>query len=157
VDGSNIDDRGDYRPGRKAAAERGVRSPLDEAGLTKDDIRALSRAMHLPTWDKPAFACLSSRFPYGDRITREKVTQVGKAEDQLLALGLRTLRVRHHGDVARIELGPEDFQKAVNGLRDEVVKRIKAAGYRYVAVDLQGYRSGAMNEVLDQASQVRRP
>jgi uncharacterized protein len=157
VDGSNVDDRGDYRPGRKAAAERGVRSPLDEAGLTKDDIRALSRAMHLPTWDKPAFACLSSRFPYGDRITREKVTQVGKAEDQLLALGLRTLRVRHHGDVARIELGPEDFQKAVNGLRDEVVKRIKAAGYRYVAVDLQGYRSGAMNEVLDQASQVRRP
>jgi uncharacterized protein len=148
VDGSNLDDRGDFRPGRQAACELGVRSPLEEAGLTKDDIRTLSREMNLPTWDKPAFACLSSRFPYGDQITREKVDQVGKAEDLLFELGLRTLRVRHHGDVARIELGPEDFNKVVNKLRDKVLTRVKAAGYSYVAIDLQGYRTGSMNEIL---------
>ncbi len=148
ADGSNVDDRGDYRPGRQAARELGVRSPLDEAGLTKNDIRALSREMGLPTWDKPAFACLSSRFPYGTPITREKVSQVGRAEDALWGLGLRVLRVRHHGDVARIELGPDEFDRVVNGLRDEVVRAVKAAGYTYVALDLQGYRTGAMNEVL---------
>ncbi|NOY44985.1 MAG: ATP-dependent sacrificial sulfur transferase LarE [Deltaproteobacteria bacterium] len=148
ADGSNVDDRGDYRPGRQAARELGVRSPLDEAGLTKGDIRALSREMGLPTWDKPAFACLSSRFPYGTPITREKVSQVGRAEDALWRLGLRVLRVRHHGDVARIELGPEEFERVVNGLRDEVVRAVKGAGYTYVALDLQGYRTGAMNEVL---------
>lgn len=148
VDGSNLDDRGDFRPGRQAAAELGVRSPLDEAGLTKDDIRELSRQMCLPTWNKPSFACLSSRFPYGDPITREKVAQVGKAEDLLLQIGLRTLRVRSHGTVARLELGPEDFEKVVNGLREEVVKRIKEAGFTYVALDLQGYRTGAMNEIF---------
>ncbi len=148
ADGSNVDDRGDYRPGRQAARELGVRSPLDEAGLTKNDIRALSREMGLPTWDKPAFACLSSRFPYGTPITREKVSQVGRAEDALWRLGLRVLRVRHHGDVARIELGPDEFDRVVNGLRDEVVRAVKAAGYTYVALDLQGYRTGAMNEVL---------
>jgi len=152
VDGSNLDDRGDFRPGRKAATELGVKSPLDEAGLTKDDIRELSRAMGLPTWDKPAFACLSSRFAYGDPITREKVAQVGKAEDLLLQLGLRTLRVRSHGNVARLEVGPEEFARVVNGLREEVVGRIKAAGFTYVALDLQGYRTGAMNESLDQGS-----
>jgi uncharacterized protein len=152
VDGSNLDDRSDYRPGRQAAAEQGVRSPLDEAGLTKDDIRKLSNEMNLPTWDKPAFACLSSRFPYGDQITREKVAQVGKAEEFLMELGLRTLRVRHHDNVARIELGPEDFDKVVNGLRDEVVNKVKEAGYSYVALDLQGYRTGAMNEVLTKDS-----
>ncbi|WP_025321428.1 ATP-dependent sacrificial sulfur transferase LarE [Deferrisoma camini] len=148
ADGSNVDDRGDYRPGRQAARELGVRSPLDEAGLTKDDIRALSREMGLPTWDKPAFACLSSRFPYGTPITREKVSQVGRAEDALWRLGLRVLRVRHHGDVARIELGPGEFERVVNGLRDEVVRAVKGAGYTYVALDLQGYRTGAMNETL---------
>ena len=148
ADGSNVDDRGDYRPGRQAARELGVRSPLDEAGLTKDDIRALSREMGLPTWDKPAFACLSSRFPYGTPITREKVSQVGRAEDALWRLGLRVLRVRHHGDVARIELGPEEFDRVVNGLRDEVVRAVKGAGYTYVALDLQGYRTGAMNETI---------
>lgn len=148
VDGSNLDDRGDYRPGRQAARELGVRSPLEEAGLTKQDIRELSREMGLPTWDKPAFACLSSRFPYGVRITREKVTQVGRAEEGLRELGLRVLRVRHHGDVARLELGPDEFQRVVNGLRDEVVRIVKDAGYTYVALDLQGYRTGAMNEAL---------
>ena len=105
VDGSNLDDRSDYRPGRQAMAELGVRSPLEEAGFTKADIRELSRELGLPTWDKPAFACLSSRFPYGTEITREKVSQVGRAEESLRELGLRVLRVRHHGDVARIELG----------------------------------------------------
>lgn len=150
VDGSNLDDRGDYRPGRQAACELKVRSPLDEVGLTKNDIRELSKAMNLPTWDKPAFACLSSRFPYGDRITREKVTQVGKAEDLLLELGLRVLRVRHHGNVARIELGPEEFDKAVNELREEILTRVKGVGFNFVALDLQGYRTGAMNEVLDE-------
>ncbi len=149
ADGSNVDDRGDYRPGRVAARELGVRSPLEEAGLTKQDIRELSRLMGLPTWDKPAFACLSSRFPYGTRITREKVSQVGRAEDALWRLGLRVVRVRHHGDVARIELGPEEFDRVVNGLRDAVVRAVKEAGYTYVALDLQGYRTGAMNEALD--------
>jgi len=149
ADGSNADDRGDYRPGRRAIRELGVRSPLEEAGLSKNDIRELSREMCLPTWDKPAFACLSSRFPYGDRITREKLSRVGRAEEALRDLGLRVVRVRHHGDVARLELGPEEFARAANGLRREIVRRVKAAGYPYVALDLQGYRTGAMNEVLD--------
>lgn len=148
LDGSNLDDRSDYRPGKQAVQELGVRSPLEEAGFTKADIRALSREMGLSTWDKPAFACLSSRFPYGTEITREKVSQVGRAEESLRELGLRVLRVRHHGDVARIELGEEEFSQAVNELRTEVVARVKAAGYAYVALDLQGYRTGAMNEVL---------
>ncbi len=148
VDGSNLDDRGDYRPGKLALGELGVRSPLVEAGFTKVDIRELSRELGLPNWDKPAFACLSSRFPYGDEITREKVSQVGQAEESLRELGLRVLRVRHHGDVARIELGPKEFQLVVNELRDEVIGRVKSAGYAYVALDLQGYRTGAMNEIL---------
>ena len=148
ADGSNVDDRGDYRPGRRALRELGVRSPLEEAGLSKADIRELSKAMDLPTWDKPSFACLSSRFPYGVTITREKLTVVGRAEDALRELGLRTLRVRHHGDVARLELGADEFGRVVNGLRDEVVRRVKEAGYTYVALDLQGYRTGAINEAL---------
>jgi uncharacterized protein len=148
ADGSNADDRGDYRPGRQAARELGVRSPLDEVGLTKDEIRQLSQARGLPTWDKPAFACLSSRFPYGTRITRENVAQVGRAEEGLRDLGLRVLRVRHHGDVARLELGSEEFERVVNGLRGDVVRIVKEAGYTYVSLDLQGYRTGAMNEVL---------
>ncbi len=148
LDGTNIDDRSDHRPGRQAAEEIGVRSPLEEAGFTKQDIRDLSRAMDLPTWDKPAFACLSSRFPYGTAITAGRVHQVGQAEESLRELGFRTLRVRYHGDVARLELGPEEFSRAVENLRDEVTQRVKAAGFAYVALDLQGYRSGAMNEVL---------
>lgn len=148
LDGSNVDDLGDYRPGRTATRELSVRSPLIEAGLSKNDIRELSRAMGLSTWDKPAFACLSSRFPYGVRITREKLTRVGRAEEALRGLGLRVVRVRHHGDVARLELGPREFLQAVNGLRDEIVRRVKEAGYTYVALDLQGYRTGAMNEAL---------
>ena len=148
ADGSNIDDRNDYRPGRAALKELSVRSPLEEAGLSKADIRELSKAMELPTWNKPSFACLASRFPYGIPITREKLTVVGLAEEALRDLGLRTLRVRHHGDVARLEFGPEEFGRVVNGLREEVVRRVKDAGYTYVALDLQGYRTGAMNEAL---------
>ncbi len=151
ADGSNLDDRGDHRPGRRAARELGVRSPLEEAGLGKPEIRALSRKLGLPTWDKPAFACLSSRFPYGTPITREKVSQVGRAEEGLRALGLRVLRVRHHGDVARLEVGPEEFSRLAGELREEAVRLVKAAGYAYVALDLQGYRTGALNEVLDAA------
>jgi uncharacterized protein len=146
LDGTNLDDLGDLRPGRRAAAEIGVRSPLEEAGLTKDDIRQLSQALKLPTWNKPAFACLSSRFPYGTAITAERVDQVGKAEEALRVLGFRTLRVRYHGDVARLELGQEEFEAATGTLREEVLQCVKAAGFVYVAIDLQGYRSGSMNE-----------
>ncbi|MCP4896507.1 MAG: ATP-dependent sacrificial sulfur transferase LarE [bacterium] len=152
ADGSNVDDRGDYRPGRDAARELEVRSPLDEAGFDKADIRSLSHELDLPTWDKPALACLSSRFPYGTAITRELVAQVGQAEEGLRALGFRVLRVRHHGDVARVELGSAEFDRAVGELREKVVEIVKGAGYAYVALDLQGYRTGAMNEVLDKES-----
>ena len=152
LDGSNLDDRGDYRPGKLAACELNVRSPLDEAGFSKEDIRVLSRAMDLPTWDKPSFACLSSRFPYGTTITRAKVSQVGRAEENLRELGLRTIRVRHHGNMARIELGPAEFERVVNGLRDDVIRMVKSAGYTYVALDLQGYRTGSMNEVLEKSA-----
>jgi uncharacterized protein len=146
LDGTNCDDAGDHRPGRKAAEELQVRSPLEEAGFTKQDIRDLSRTMTLPTWDKPAFACLSSRFPYGTAITAARVGQVGLAEESLRELGFRTLRVRYHGDVARIELGEEEFARATGMARDDVVRLVKAAGFTYVALDLQGYRTGAMNE-----------
>jgi uncharacterized protein len=146
LDGTNVDDAGDHRPGRTAAEELQVRSPLEEAGFTKQDIRDLSQFMGLPTWDKPAFACLSSRFPYGTDITPERVGQVGRAEESLRGLGFRTLRVRYHGSVARIELGEVEFGMAVGNLRDDVVRRVKAAGFTYVALDLQGYRTGAMNE-----------
>ena len=146
LDGTNIDDAGDHRPGRIAAEELLVRSPLEEAGFTKQDIRDLSREMGLPTWDKPAFACLSSRFPYGTAITPERVGQVGLAEESLRGLGFRTLRVRYHGSVARIELGEQEFERATGALRDEVVRLVKEAGFTYVALDLQGYRAGAMNE-----------
>jgi len=146
LDGTNIDDAGDHRPGRTAAAELGVRSPLEEAGFTKQDIRDLSRTLGLPTWDKPAFACLSSRFPYGTAITPARVGQVGRAEESLRSLGFRTLRVRYHGSVARIELGEGEFELATGIHRNDIVRVVKAAGFTYVALDLQGYRTGAMNE-----------
>ena len=147
LDGTNVDDAGDHRPGRTAAEELQVRSPLEESGFTKQDIRDLSREMGLATWDKPAFACLSSRFPYGTAITPERVGQVGLAEESLRSLGFRTLRVRYHGSVARIELGDHEFGLATGAVRDEVVRLVKEAGFTYVALDLQGYRTGAMNEV----------
>ncbi len=148
LDGSNLDDLDDHRPGSRAAREFGVRSPLQEAGLTKDDIRKLSQALQLPTWNKPAFACLSSRFPYGVAITAERLRQVAEAEEELYGLGFRTLRVRYHGDVARLELGEKEYAAATGSLRDRVVRCVREAGFTYVAVDLQGYRSGAMNETI---------
>jgi len=148
ADGANVDDGRDYRPGRQATREQGVRSPLDEAGLGKDEIRQLSRALGLPTWDKPALACLSSRFPYGTPITRAKLLQLERAETALRQLGLRQLRVRHHGDVARLEVAAEDIEQVAGALRGAVVRALREAGFAYVALDLEGYRTGAMNEVI---------
>ncbi len=149
VDGCNVDDTGDHRPGRIAAAEHGVRSPLIEAGLTKDEIRALSRERGLPTWDKPAMACLSSRIPYGTPVTVETLERIAAAEAFLHSLGIRQLRVRHHDDVARIELEPDGMAVLMqDGTRERVVERLKELGYAYVTVDLAGFRSGSMNETL---------
>ena len=138
------------RPGRRAAAEHGVRSPLIEAGLTKEDIRSLSKERGLPTWDKPAMACLSSRIPYGSPVTVEALDQIEAAEAFLRSLGLRQLRVRHHGAVARIELDEAGMAIIMSGRRQAVVERLKALGFRYVTLDLAGFRSGSMNEVLKQ-------
>lgn len=148
VDGTNIDDTQDYRPGSKAAQELGVRSPLKEAGFTKDDIRRLSRELGLSTWDKPSYACMSSRFPYGEPITLENIARVSAAEDFLRGLGFGQFRVRHHGDIARIELTPDEFSTALEK-RNEIVSKLKGIGYTYVTLDLQGYRTGSMNEVLN--------
>ncbi len=153
VDGSNADDARDYRPGMRAAVELGVRSPLREAELTKADIRELSQQMSLPTWDKPSLACLASRFPYGDHITRDALQMVGKAEEHLLGLGFRQVRVRHHRDIARIEVDPPEIGRLLDErLRCQVVTRLKEIGYKYAAIDLEGYRSGSMNEVLGVSS-----
>jgi uncharacterized protein len=148
LDGGNLDDRFDYRPGRQAAIEAGIRSPLDEAGLTKADIRRLSREMGLSTWDKPSNACLISRFPYGVHLTPEKLRKVALAEDFLREMGLRTVRVRFHDDLARLELAEEEYGRVAHDLRQAVVEKVKEAGFSYVTLDLQGYRTGAMNELL---------
>lgn len=149
VDGSNIDDLGDYRPGMTALSELGISSPLREAGMTKEDIRTLSKEMGLPTWDKQPFACLASRFPYGHEITREKLEMVDKAEQFLLDLGLRQVRVRHHGDIARIEVSASERSRFFDeGIMDGVHSRLKDIGFKYVALDLKGYRTGSMNETL---------
>jgi len=149
VDGFNADDVGDFRPGMAAARERGVRSPLLEVGLTKAEIRQLSQEMNLPTWNKPALACLSSRIPYGKPITREKLAQIDAAERFLRELGFRQLRVRHHDEIARIELPLEEVPRLfAEGLAPRVAQRLKELGFAYVTLDLQGYRSGSMNEVL---------
>ena len=147
VEGSNVDDLGDYRPGLQAIRELGIRSPLREVELTKDDIRALSRRMGLPTWNKPSFACLASRFPYGEEITEERLARVERAEQYLLDLGFGQVRVRSHGDLARIELCAEDIPKAVEQ-REKIHAALKESGFAYVALDLRGYRTGSMNEVL---------
>lgn len=144
-EGSNLDDLGDYRPGLQAVAELGIRSPLREAELTKGEIRQLSHNLGLPTWDKPSFACLASRIPYGDTITREKLELVDRAEQLLLNLGFRQMRVRLHGTVARLEVLPEDMQ-AMLDQREQIVPALKAMGLKYVAMDLQGFRTGSMNE-----------
>jgi len=149
VDGSNFDDLSDHRPGSQAAKELGVRSPLMEAGLTKDEIRELSRSLGLTTWDKPALACLSSRFPYGTSILPDKLKQVGAAESFLRQKGFRQLRVRHHDQTARIEIAPEELGRFFDeALIAEVVTELKRIGYKYVTLDLEGYRTGSMNEAL---------
>ncbi len=153
LDGCNVDDLGDHRPGRVAASEHRVRSPLIEAGLTKPEIRALSRERGLPTWDKPAMACLSSRIPYGTPVTVEALDQVGAAEAFLRGIGLRQLRVRHHGDVARIEVELTDIAVVVEH-RERIVTRLRNLGYTHVTLDLAGFRSGSMNEGLTGAKPV---
>lgn len=146
VDGSNADDRSDFRPGARAAREYGVRSPLQEAGLTKDEIRKLSCDMGLPTWDKPSMACLSSRIPYGEEITEDKLEKVEKAERILKSLGFKQVRVRHYNETARLEVAESDIPRlAEPDLRKEIVAGLKAVGYRYIALDLEGYRTGSMN------------
>jgi pyridinium-3,5-biscarboxylic acid mononucleotide sulfurtransferase len=149
VDGSNADDRGDYRPGRQAAREHGVRSPLDEAELSKDEIRLLSRHAGLPTWDVPASACLSSRIPYGEEVTEEKLRIIERAEAVLRDLGFRVFRVRHHDTLARLEISRDEMARALEPeVRDRIVRELKSAGYQHVTVDLQGYRLGSLNEAL---------
>jgi len=149
VDGSNADDRGDYRPGRTAAAEFGVRSPLDEAGLTKAEIRELSRRAGLPTWDEPASACLSSRIPYLSEVTAEKLQIIEQAEQAVRDLGFRVCRVRHHDTVARIEIGTDELARALEpAVREALVSRLRALGYQHVTLDLRGYRLGSLNEGL---------
>ena len=149
VDGNNADDRGDYRPGRQAAREFGVRSPLDEVDLTKAEIRELSRRAGLPTWDEPASACLSSRIPYHHDVTDEKLRTIERAEQVLRDLGFRVFRVRHHDEVARIEIAREEMARALDpDVSASIVRQLKAAGYRYVSLDLQGYRTGSHNEGL---------
>jgi len=151
LDGSNFDDIGDYRPGMKAAKEQGVRSPLKEAELTKNDIRELSKMLDIPTWNKPSFACLSSRFPYGNEITVQKLSMVDKAEQFLMDMGFNQLRVRHHGDIARIEVAPEDRVKFFDvEIMDKVGSEFKKIGFKYVTLDMLGYRTGSMNEVLSE-------
>ncbi len=149
VDGLNSDDLGDYRPGRQAASDHHVRSPLMEAGLSKAEIRELSRRAGLPTADQPASACLSSRFPYGVQITEEKLRMVDRGEEALREMGFRVFRVRHHEEMVRLEFGPEDLPKALN---PEIAARLaalfKGIGYKFVTLDLEGYRSGSLNEVL---------
>ena len=148
-DGCNADDKSDFRPGRIAAREMGIQSPLEEAGLTKAEIRSLSKMLSLPTWDKPSFACLSSRFPYHSKITVEALRQVEKGENYLWHLGMRVFRVRHHDSIARLELGEKEIQfLGEDNIKDQIVQYFKSIGYKYIALDLEGYRTGSMNETL---------
>ena len=149
ADGNNADDRGDYRPGRQAARELGVTSPLDAAGLTKAEIRELSRHAQLRTWDVPASACLSSRIPFHSDVTEEKLAMIERAEDALAALGFRVFRVRHHDGLARVELSREEMSRVLDPeVNAAIVSKLKAAGYSFVALDLQGYRMGSLSEPI---------
>lgn len=150
VEASNADDAQDFRPGMQAAGKFGVRSPLKEAGLTKNEIRMLSKRVGLPTWNKPSFACLSSRFPYGMRINKEDLLTIAKGEQFLKQLGISQLRVRHYKHTVRIEVLPEQIPTLFEDkIREKVIKKFKQLGYTYITVDLEGYRSGSMNEVLN--------
>jgi len=147
--GINADDTGDFRPGHRAAGEHSVLSPLLDAGLTKGEIRALSRRAGLPTWDRPASACLSSRIPYGSEVTPEKLGQIERSEAGLRELGFRQFRVRHHGEVARIEISPEEMPRALDAaMAAEISRRLRDAGFLYVTLDLEGYRQGSLNAGL---------
>jgi uncharacterized protein len=149
IDGTNFDDLGDFRPGRQAASEHAVRSPLLEAQMTKLDIRELSRKAGLPTWDKPALPCLSSRFPYGTSISAERLSVVDEGENILRDFGFRIFRVRYHEELVRLEFAPDELPKALNTTMAAILlKRFKALGFKYVTIDLEGYRSGSLNEVL---------
>jgi uncharacterized protein len=149
AEGSNLDDEGDYRPGLKAIAELNIKSPLRECSFTKEDIRLLSKEMGLDTWDKPSYACLASRVPYGDKITPEKLSMIERSEDFLTELGFGQSRVRHHGDVARIELLPWEFDKLMEAeVREKVYSKLNSIGFKYVTLDIRGFRTGSMNEVL---------
>ena len=147
VDGANKDDEGDYRPGRKAAKELGVVSVLSEAEMTKADVRELAKYLGLPTWDKPALACLSSRFPYGQEITPEKLSQVARAEEFLRREDFKQVRVRHHGEIARLEIGPDELERAF-AMREKISAELLDAGFLYVTLDLAGYRAGSLNRAL---------
>ncbi len=152
ADGANADDSLDYRPGSVAAEEIGVRSPLQEVGLTKDEIRFLSRSLSLSTWNKPAFACLSSRFPYGTEITGQRLEMVAKGEELLRLLGFTQFRVRYHDTIVRIEVTPGDIARfSEEHVRRQVIEGMKLVGFTYITLDLQGYRTGSMNEVIDTA------
>jgi len=150
IDGSNTDDQQDFRPGAKAKEELGVRSPLQEAMLTKSEIRSLSKELGLSTWNKPSYACLASRIPYGTEIEQGLLTKIGEAENYLRELGFRQLRVRHHGNLARIEIDQDELPKIMkNNLMDKINKRFAGLGYIYVTLDLKGYRAGSLNEVFE--------
>jgi pyridinium-3,5-biscarboxylic acid mononucleotide sulfurtransferase len=146
VDGANADDVGDHRPGMRAAAERGVLQPLLAAGIGKPEVRRLARDLDLPTWDAPQQACLASRVPYGQPITPDKLAAVAEAERALRELGFRQCRVRHHGSIARVEVEPAEIERAAGAAREEIARRLRALGFTYVALDLDGFRSGSMNE-----------
>ena len=149
AEGSNTDDDNDYRPGMRAVEELGIKSPLKEAGLSKNEIRLLSESMELPTWDKPSYACLASRFVYGEEITEEKLKRIDRAEQFLIDHGFVRERVRLHGDLARIEVAPEDIEKlASTGIREKICSEFKSLGFCYITLDLAGYRTGSMNENL---------
>jgi uncharacterized protein len=152
VDGSTVDDLGDYRPGRRAASQHAVRSPLIEAGLTKSEVRELSRRATLPTWDKPASPCLSSRIAYGTTVTIERLSKVDRGEEILRELGFREFRVRHHDKLVRIEIAPAEMERVLRkDLIDELARRFRGLGFKYVTLDLEGFRSGSMNEVLEES------
>jgi uncharacterized protein len=150
VDGSTVDDLGDFRPGRRAASQHAVRSPLIEAGLTKSEVRELSRRATLPTWDKPASPCLSSRIAYGTTVTIERLSKVDRGEEILREFGFREFRVRHHDQLVRIEIAPAEMDRVLRKeLVDELARRFRQLGFKYVTLDLEGFRSGSMNEVID--------